>query len=247
MPHISGYVIPHSISFACLSPHTLRSPDAHPSSPLLLAQVLDQLARVTVALHRDELRQRMGLPGSGVAVRAGTIPRGATLAPQWHRNDAGSGEGQQQQEPSWAKPPTVSAAADPPYDDHSYSSNTGSTYHRVPAGSHEADPQGQARPLRGPPAPPMGPIIGQATGSQLMLTPQGNVRMPPPLPVALTDRVSPLRLQPNALLAGRGAAEMSVRPGRSPPRERMLPPPASLLRHERKDVQQEGAEDEEDG
>ena len=76
------------------------------------------------------------------------------------------------------------------------------TYHRVPAGSHEADLQGQARPLRGPPAPPMGPIVGQATGSQLMLALQGNVRMPPPLPVAVTDRVSPLRLQPNALLAG---------------------------------------------
>ena len=35
-----------------------------------------------------------------------------------------------------------------------------------------------------------------------MLALQGNVRMPPPLPVAVTDRVSPLRLQPNALLAG---------------------------------------------
>ena len=85
--------------------------------------------------------------------------------------------------------------------------------------------QGQNRPLRnpsGPLAPLVHPLASSFESLQL-----GNVRMTRPLPEALVDRDSPPRLRPNALI-GSAAATLNTRPGKGPPKARMLPPPSSL-------------------
>jgi hypothetical protein len=63
--------------------------------------VMEQLARVTVSLHRGMLKQRAGVSASG-----GVQPWGASVAPQWQRNGAGLGrEGYQDTTDPWAAPP----------------------------------------------------------------------------------------------------------------------------------------------
>ena len=212
-------------------------------------KVLDELARVTVALHRDMLRRRMGLPGSGSALSAKSIPRGATLAPQWHREATPAAGGNV----ATATTTTVHGATRP----HAKGATaqdlvslagtlSGSTLTATGEflggqggagwGDGETDAafsahqmmalaQGQDRPLRNS-FVPLAPLVHPLASSFESLQ-AGNVRMTRPLPEALVDRNSPPRLRPNALI-GSAAATLNTRPGKGPPRVRMLPPPGSL-------------------